>query len=150
METKNPDYEAVVHRTIDTAHFIQDLGLRLTDLGPGWCETELTLALKHRQQDGFVHAGVLATAADHPAGCAGMSLVAPGEYVLTAEFNISFLHGAQGERLHCRAEVIKPGQRLIVAESAVHVITRDQSTLVAKARVTLAVLQRPEEIKPAE
>jgi uncharacterized protein (TIGR00369 family) len=142
METKNPDYRAAVLHILDVAPFINELGLHLLDIGPGWCETELPLSIRHRQQDGYVHAGVLATVADHTAGCSGTSLVAAHEYVLTAEFNISFLHAAQGERLYCRAEVIKPGRRLIVAESTVHAEKDGQSKLVAKARVTLAVVER--------
>ena len=121
------------------------MGIRLADLGPGWCEMEVDLLPKHLQQDGYVHAGVLMTVADHSAGSAGASLVGAGEYVLTAEFNISFLHAAKSERLRCRAEVIKAGRRLIVAESAVHAVGSNQSKLVAKARVVLAVLERPRE-----
>jgi uncharacterized protein (TIGR00369 family) len=147
MQTRNPDYRSDVQQILQVAPFIQDLGLRLADVGPGYCETELILSPKHRQQDGYVHAEVLATVADHSAGCAGASLVAANEYVLTAEFNISFLHAAQGERLRCRAEVIKPGRRLSVVESAVYAFTGGDSTMVAKARVTLAVLERPDESK---
>lgn len=145
MQTRDPNYASAIQRIVDVAPFIQDLGLRVADVGPGWCETELDLLPKHRQQDGYVHAGVMAAVADHTAGCAGTSLVAVHEYVLTAEFNISFLHAAQGECLRCRAEVIKPGRRLIVAESAVHAVNGGQSKMVAKARVTLAVLDRSAE-----
>ncbi len=142
MEARNPNYKTAVRHILEIAPFIKELGLNLIDIGPGWCESELPVVEKHRQQDGYVHAGVLATVADHTAGCSGTSLVAANEYVLTAEFNISLLHAAQGERLHCRAEVIKPGRRLIVAESAVYAEQNGQSKLVAKARVTLAVLER--------
>jgi uncharacterized protein (TIGR00369 family) len=145
MESRNADYRQAVLRIIESARFIQSVGIRLADLGPGWCEMELDLLPKHLQQDGYVHAGVLMTLADHSAGSAGTSLVGAGEYVLTAEFNISFLHAAKSERLRCRAEVIKPGRRLIVAESAVHAVEGGQSKLVAKARVVLAVLERPGE-----
>ena len=142
METKSSNYKAAVQHILDIAPFIKELGLGLKDIGTGWCETELMLSPRHMQQDGYVHAGVLATVADHTAGCAGTSLVASNEYVLTAEFNISFLHAAQGERLHCRAEVIKPGRRLIVVESTVHAVVGEESKMVAKARVTLAVVGR--------
>jgi uncharacterized protein (TIGR00369 family) len=142
IEARDPDYRSAVQRIIDAAPFIQDVGVRLVEVGPGWCEMELPVRPAHEQQDGHVHAGVLMTLADHTAGSAGTTLVAAHEYVLTAELNISFLRAARGEILRCRSEVIKPGRRLIVAESSVRACTGDQSELVAKARITLAVLER--------
>ncbi len=145
METRSANYRAMVQDIVDTAPFIQEVGIRVADVGPGWCEMELPLLPRHLQQNGYVHAGVLATLADHTAGSAATSLVAPNEYVLSAEFNMSLLRAAKGERLRCRAEVIKPGSRLIVTESSVYVVSGEQSTLVVKARITLAVLERREE-----
>ena len=144
IETNNPNYKEAVQEIFDRAPFILGLGLglELKETGPGWCETELVLAPKHQQQDGYIHAGVLASMADHTAGSAGTSLVHADEYVLSADFNISFLRAAQGHRLHCRAEVLKAGRRLIVVESAIYAVNGQESQLVAKARVTLAVLQR--------
>jgi len=88
-----------------------------------------------------VHAGVLATVADHTAGAAGSTLLAADEYVLTAEFKINLLRAARGERLVCRAQVLKPGRILTVVESEVFSVTDEAPTLVAKASVTLAVLK---------
>jgi uncharacterized protein (TIGR00369 family) len=141
MNSRNPDYRRTVERIIRAANHVQDLGIQLADLGPGWCEMELVLLPRHYQQDGYVHAGVTMTIADHTAGCAGTSLIAADELVLTAEFNISFLQAATGGRLWRRAEVIKPGRRLIVAESSVYLRDAMASTLVAKARVALAVVK---------
>ena len=141
LETNNPNYEEAVRGIFDRAPFILGLGLELKETGPGWCETELVLAPKHQQQDGYVHAGVLASVADHTAGSAGVSLIHANEYVLSTDFNISFLRAAQGQRLRCRAEVLKAGRRLIVVESAVYSVNGQESQLVSKARVTLAVLQ---------
>jgi acyl-coenzyme A thioesterase PaaI-like protein len=47
---------------------------------------------------------------------------------------------ALGDYLFCRAEVLKPGNRITVVESEVRCFTGDVSKLVAKAMVTLAVL----------
>ena len=142
MDPKNPDYQRAVETIVAIAPFIQEVAIRLDAVGAGWCDMSIALETKHLQQDGYVHAGALMTLADHTAGCAATSLVAADEYVLSAEFNISMLHAAKGETLQCRAEVIKPGRRLIVAESSVYACANGQRKLVAKARVTLAVLQR--------
>ena len=143
MESRNPAFMDEIHRLFDTAPFIRELGLRLMAIAPGLCETELVLAPRHLQQDGVVHAGVLATMADHTSGTAGASIIGAGAYVLTAEFKINLLRAARGERLHCVGTVLKPGRRLIVAESEVFDGAPDSGKLVAKAMVTLAVMTKP-------
>jgi uncharacterized protein (TIGR00369 family) len=141
MKPQNPQYREHARAIFEKAPFAADLGIVLSDLGPGWCETVLTVAPKHRQQDGYVHAGVQATMADHTAGGAAGTLVRAGELVLTAEYKINFLRPAVGERLRCRATVLKPGRTLIVAESEVYSVRDGEEKMVAKAMVTLAPVQ---------
>lgn len=144
MEARNPRYRERVSGIIEGADFIRMLGLELVDTGPGWCETRLALATHHRQQDGYVHAGVQATIADHTAGCAGFTLIDADRIVLTAEFKLNLLRPASGERLRCRAEVLRPGRSLIVAESWLWATDSTATdVLCAKATVTLAVVASP-------
>jgi acyl-coenzyme A thioesterase PaaI-like protein len=56
--------------------------------------------------------------------------------VLTSEYKIHFLRPAGGERLFCRATVLKPGAMLMVVETEV----RAAESLVAKMISTLAVV----------
>jgi len=46
---------------------------------------------RHLQQDGYVHAGVMATMANHTAGVATVTRVGDGETVLTTGFKIHLL-----------------------------------------------------------
>ena len=131
-----------VRRIFDQAPFIADLGVVLERVAPGECETSLRLEQRHLQQDGFAHAGVQATLADHTAGAAAATLVGPNEFVLTVEFKINLLRPAHGERLRCRARVLKPGSRIDVVESELWTEDGGDSKLVAKAMVTLVVLAR--------
>jgi uncharacterized protein (TIGR00369 family) len=124
------------------APFIARLGLELGSLGPGWCEARLDVQPWHLQQTRVVHAGVLATLADHCAGAAATTLLAPGEFVVTAEYKINLLRGARGERLHCRAEVLKPGQSLSVVEASVYAERDSQRELVAKLNATMAIVRK--------
>jgi uncharacterized protein (TIGR00369 family) len=140
--SRNSDYLDEVNRLFDAAPFIRDIGMKLVTIAPGRCETELALVERHLQQDGVVHAGVLATMADHTAGTAGASLIGANEYVLTAEFKINLLRATRSKRLHCIGTVLKPGRRLIVAESEVFDGDSGQARLVAKATVTLAVMTK--------
>ena len=138
---QDPDYRQTVQAIFRQAPFIQHLGIELANMGPGWCDTAMIVRPEHRQQDGFIHAGVQATLADHTAGAAAGSLMASGEIVLTMEFKINLLRPAQGERLRGRAEVLRAGKTLTVVESSVYTQNQGQEKLVAKAMVTLAVVR---------
>ena len=75
------------------ANFITDLGIEVTAVEAGHVATEMRVTEKHLQQNGFVHAGVLATIADHTAGGAASTLIFADKFVLTAEFKINlFCH----------------------------------------------------------
>lgn len=140
MKPLSEDFARRVREIFQQAAFVSDLGIRLADLGAGWCESVLAVAPKHRQQDGYVHAGVQATIADHTAGGAAGTLAAEGNLVLTVEFKINFLRPALGERLRCRATVLRQGKTLNVAESEVFAERDGSEKMVAKAMVTLAVV----------
>ena len=62
------------------APFIASLGLELASIGAGECTTRLDVRPDHLQQNGVVHAGVLATLADHTAGAAAFTTLAPGSF----------------------------------------------------------------------
>lgn len=144
MEATNPNYKAAVREIFERAAFVNDVGIRLADCGPGWCESVLAVSPRHYQHHDFVHAGVQATIADHTAGAAATTLIRDTELVLSAEFKINLLNTARGEALRCRAEALKAGRMLIVVESAVFAISGEKERLVAKATVTLAVVARPD------
>ncbi|MBX7221749.1 MAG: PaaI family thioesterase [Blastocatellia bacterium] len=142
MAPPNPDFQKTVLNIFQKAPFVQHLGIRLFEVERGRCSTGLELSDIHLQQDGFVHAGVLATLADHTAGGAGATLVAKDEAVLSVEFKINLLRPAVGKTLRCTAQVLKAGKRLTVVESEVFVAVDETEKLVAKAVVTLAIVQK--------
>ncbi|MEZ4451311.1 MAG: PaaI family thioesterase [Nannocystaceae bacterium] len=135
----NPDYDARIRTIFADAAFIADLGVELAEFGPGWCETRLAIAPRHLQQDGVIHAGVQATMADHTAGAAAGTLMAADQIVLTVEFKIHLLRAARGDRLRCRAEVLRPGRTVTAVESSVFA----GDTLVAKLTATMALVSAP-------
>ena len=130
-----------LEQIFNAAPFMANLGIRLVSLGSGTCETELDVELRHLQQNGFVHAGVQATMADHTAGGAAATLIEPGHTVLTVEFKINLLRVAKGERLTCRSKVLKPGSQLIVVESEVLCENEETSKLVSKTTASIAVVR---------
>ncbi len=71
--------------------FIEDVGYRAVNYERGYLESRLKIFNRHRQQDLYIHAGVIATMADHTAGYAAFSLVPEDHRILTIEFKINFL-----------------------------------------------------------
>ena len=137
--------QRAVEKVFGDAPFIAHLGIELEGFGDGWCEASLGLKGWHLQQTSVAHAGVVATLADHCAGAAASTQIAEGEHVLTVEYKINLLRGAKGERLHCRAEVLKRGQMLTVVESQVYAGAEGKRELVAKLTATVAILRpRPD------
>lgn len=141
LKPRNPLFAENARAIFESAPFIREVGYELVSLVPGRAETGLIIEKKHKQQNNFVHAGVVATMADHTAGGAAGTLVAAGEIVLTVEYKINLLRPAVGERLRCVAEVIKNGRTIIVADSFVYTRKGKRETLVARATVTLAVVR---------
>lgn len=140
LTPRNPDFRDRVRAIFEAAAFVQHLGIEMTALEPGVCEAALGLRPEHLQQDGVVHAGVIATLADHTAGAAAGSLIAAEDGILSVEFNVHLLRAGRGERLRCRAEVVKAGRTISVAESRVFAEAGGAERLIATATVTLAIL----------
>lgn len=108
----------------------------------GYFQSRVQIQEHHRQQDGFIHAGVMATMADHTAGYAAFTTVAEEFQILTIEFKINFLRPAYGNALVCRSSVIREGHQLIISESEVFDQRVGEEALVAKALVTLMAVPK--------
>lgn len=134
---------AIVEAGFARANFVGDVGIHMTDCGVGWVEAAVDILPRHAQQNGFVHAGVQTTLADHTAGAAAGMLASEGYTVLTLEFKVNLLRPALCERLLCRADVLKAGRQVSVVESEVFAVINGEKRLFSKATVTMAVVQMP-------
>jgi uncharacterized protein (TIGR00369 family) len=112
-------------------------GFEASRVAHGIFESRLRLRPEHLQQDGFVHAGVISTMADHTAGYAAFTTVDETFRILTIEFKINFFKPAVGDRILCRARVIRGGRTIIVSESRVFAVTGNSEKKVSQAMVTL-------------
>ncbi|KIX15787.1 thioesterase [Dethiosulfatarculus sandiegensis] len=124
--------------------FPKDIGLIVLDAAWGKFETVLEIQPRHSQQDGFVHAGVLATMADHTMGYAAYTVAPLNGRILTIEYKINYLRPAKGKQLYCLGQVVKPGKSVIPCRA--EIFSRDQdreSMLCAVALGTMTSV--PEE-----
>ena len=134
-----PDLETV-RGFFKLAPFMVDLGVEPLAVAAGRLTTELQVAPRHLQHTGQVHAGVMASLADHSMGAAAQTLLPPGQWVVTAELKTSLLRPGKGQRLVCEALVLKAGRSLSFTEAEVYAEQDGQRTLVMKASATMAVV----------
>ena len=113
------------------------LGATLTVLSPGVVEVAFPFKRELTQQDGFIHAGIITTAADSACGYAALSSMPAGSDVLSVEFKVNLLRPAAGERFAARATVLKPGKTLTAVRADVFAFVGGEQKLIAAMQATM-------------
>ena len=116
-------------------------GIEVDKIEYGVFQSKLKIRSEHKQQDGFVHAGVIATMADYTAGYSAYTVVPEGICILTIEFKINYFKPAIGNKLICKSRVINRGKKILVAESEIFIISGENENLISKAIVTLSAVR---------
>ncbi len=107
------------------------LGARVSRLEKGLVEISARNRPEFSQQDGFIHAGVLASLADSAGGYAALSLLPLRSRVLSVEFKMNFVRPASGNTVRGRGKVRKLGKTIAVCELEVE--TRQRGKWVSCA-----------------
>ncbi|NCT95909.1 MAG: PaaI family thioesterase [Comamonadaceae bacterium] len=118
--------------------FSRLIGAELAALAPGRCELQVPIGEGVKQQNGFVHGGVVSYAADNALTYAGGTAMRVP--VVTSEFKINYLRPAVGERLIARAEAVHTGRNQAVCRCDVFVLRDGEEKLCAVAQGTIAAL----------
>nr|WP_206442096.1 PaaI family thioesterase [Streptomyces boncukensis] len=125
-------------KVLEAQPFSRLLGARLTAFGDGAATLELDLRDELRQQNGFVHGGVLCYAADNALTFAAGS--AAGPRLLTAGLTIDYLQPGQGAVLRAHAQVVRAGRSRVVCRCDLSTLDdAGTATLCAVAQGTIAV-----------
>lgn len=111
------------------------LGMRITAIGPGWCELELEVLEVLLNPFGAAHGGVVASLIDHALGSAVFPIIPLGTWPATLEFKVNYLAPARVGTLVARAEVVSISSRTAV----VTVDCTNSGRKVATALGTLAL-----------
>ena len=119
--------------------YMVDLGVEPVAVSEGRVTAALTIAPRHLQHTGQVHAGVMAALADHSMGSAAQTMAPHGHWALTAELKTAQLRPGKGARLVCEAHVLKAGRMLSFTEAEVFAESDGRRTLVMKASATMAL-----------
>ncbi|MFJ4870348.1 PaaI family thioesterase [Streptomyces sp. NPDC088757] len=126
----------LAREVLDAQPFSRLLGTEVTAFGDGGAVLELTIREELRQQNGFVHGGVLSYAADNAITFAAGTVLGPA--VLTAGYSIDYVRPAVGTTLRARAAVLHASRRQAVVRC--ELLTADEDgteTLCALAQGTV-------------
>ncbi|MGC0419705.1 PaaI family thioesterase [Embleya sp. AB8] len=119
--------------------FSRLVGARVAAFGGGRAVLAIDVRDELRQQNGFLHGGVLAYAADNAITFAAGSTLGSG--VLTGSVSVQYLRPAVGVTLRAEARVVHAGRRQAVCDCELIMVAEDGGELVcAIGRGTVLVV----------
>lgn len=135
----NPDFEAAVRHSFSRQPMMATLGATLVRVAPGEVDIRLPYAPSLCQQNGFLHAGAVASIADSANGYAAFSLAPSGTDVLAVEFKINLMAPATGSEFLACGRVLRSGKTLSVCLADVFAVAEGKRTTVATMLSTIMV-----------
>ena len=136
---RDPGYEARVRESFARQSHMATLGVTIAFIAPGQVHLALPFAPQFCQQNGFLHAGAITSAADSANGYAAYTLAPPDTDVLAVEFKINLLAPAKGDGFLACAQVLRPGRTLTVCRADVYTTGTSERVLIATMLSTIIV-----------
>ena len=140
---RNPNFAASVRESFARQPMMTSLGARLTTVEPGRVHIAMMFSAAFTQQNGFMHAGAIASLADSACGYAAFTLAPAGSDVLAVEFKINLLAPARAPEFEARARVIRSGRTLTTCLADVWGLDEGRELLVATMMSTIIVRHSP-------
>ena len=137
----DPDFTPIAKRireSVGRQGFMVHIGAELSELARGSCTLLVDRRPELLQQHGLFHGGVTAFLVDNATTIAAAT--SHGQPALTAEYKLNLLSPATGERLICRARVIKSGRQVAVVAADVFCVTGGIEKHTATALASIAML----------
>lgn len=144
---KDPRYEEKVRDSFRRQSHMTTLGASIAFLAPGEVHLSLPFADRFCQQNGFMHAGAIASVADSANGYAAYTLTPPGTDVLAVEFKINLLAPARGPRFVARGRVMRAGRTLTTCVADVFELSGDDERPVATMLGTIMTIHGRDDVK---
>ena len=142
---RNPEFERAVRESFARQAHMATLDARITRLEPGAVDLTAPFDARFGQQNGFWHAGAVASLADSANGYAAFTLAPAGSDVLAVEFKINLLAPAAGEAFRAEGRVLRPGRTLTVCAADVYGIAGGTNRLIATMLSTIIIRPAAEE-----
>lgn len=137
----DPGFAERVRASFARQRVMETFGATLSRIAPGEVEIELPIRDDLTQQNGFLHAGVIATVADSACGYAALSLMPADADVLSIEFKLNLLAPATGSKVLARAQVIRAGRTVTVCRCDVLTVSSAGEKLVSTMTGTMMAIR---------
>jgi uncharacterized protein (TIGR00369 family) len=134
-----PACDARVRESFSRQSHMATLGAEIVFLAPGEVHLAFPFAEKFCQQNGFMHAGAIASVADSANGYAAYTLAPADTDVLAVEFKINLLAPAKATGFLACGRVLRPGRTLTVCQADVFTTGPSERTLIATMLSTIIV-----------
>ena len=139
MIPKDPAYGTRVRESFSRQNHMATLGAEIVFIAPGEVHLAFPFAQQFCQQDGFMHAGAIASVADSANGYAAYTLAPPDTDVLAVEFKINLLAPAQGMGFLACGRVLRRGHTLTICQADVFTTGGAAPVLIATMLSTIIV-----------
>jgi uncharacterized protein (TIGR00369 family) len=136
---QNPEFARAVRASFERQSFMATLGVTVDRLDAGEVDLRLPNSPALCQQNGYVHAGAIASVADSANGYAAYTLAPAGTDVLAVEFKINLLAPARGSHFVACGRVVRPGRTLTVCLAEVFAHDGVQPALIATMLSTIII-----------
>ena len=136
---QDPAYEARVRDSFGRQSHMGTLGVSIGHIAPGEVHLSFPYSPKFCQQNGYMHAGAIASVADSANGYAAYTLAAPDTDVLAVEFKINLLAPAKAPAFLACGRVLRAGRTLTVCLAEVFTAGTAERTLIATMLSTIIV-----------
>jgi uncharacterized protein (TIGR00369 family) len=117
--------------------FHASLGLEVDEAQPGEVRLVFSAKAEHRNLQGLVHGGVLATLADVAMGLAVRTAIPAGRRHVTIEMTVHFLRPATPGAIVATGTTVGVGSQIAFAEAS---LTDGNGTLLARSSGTYSVV----------
>ena len=111
-----PEVLDKIRAKFELNHFPKMVGIEIDDIEPGRAKLSLDVTEKHRQLQGIMHGGAIATLIDTAVAFAIVGASEPGAKFTTIEMKVNYLSPIIEGRVVADARLIRDGKRIIVAE----------------------------------
>ncbi len=140
---RNPDFEFVTRRFLESMPVFETLALNIEDMKPGKATISMRIVPALTFDGLHVQGGIVGALLDIGGGAAATTLVAEGHGVVTMGFETHHLGPAGGERLVAEGRVVKPGRNQALSLVEIFAESHDRKTLCATGHVTSRWIELP-------
>ena len=113
------DLEAELRARLQSSPFHTWAGIELVDASKGEVTVQIQAGSEHRNLQGLIHGGLLATLADVAMGLAVRTAVEPGRRHVTIELSVRFLRPGNPGPISANGRTRRVGRQVAFAEADV-------------------------------